>query len=338
MAASGKRMMPEGLGMKRVLTAFCFCAIILIPVLLQGCSKPVELNSMEKRNIALIAKMNSGYHWGAIKQGADTAAREFNINIDFNAPDDEEDVEGQIKLVNQAIDKKVDALILAASDYNALVKVTERAFDLHIPVVIIDSEVNTKKINSYIATDNYNAGKKAGNALADLVGKSCNVAIMNFVKGSKNAEQREEGLLSFISQYPGIKVTEKAYCSSDTNLAYQLTRKIISEHPEVNAIVAFNAISSEGVAEAVDQAGLSGRIKIVSFDSTPKEIDYMEKEVIQATITQNPFSMGYLGVKYAVDLLNKKNVPVYTDTGSKIITRENMYLPENQKLLFPIVK
>lgn len=327
--------------MKIAVRVIVFCFIFMCIGFLSSCMKGERavLNTAEiKRNISLIMNMNNGHHWGSIKMGADTAAREFNVNVDINAPNDEEDVKGQINLVEQAIEKKADAIILAASDYKALVQVTEKAYDHHIPVIVIDSEVDTKKINSFIATDDLNAGKKAGNALVDISGKDCRVAIMSFVKGNKNAEQREEGLLGVFSKYPDIKIVSKEYCSSDIKLASQLTKKVILEKGPIDAIVALNSAASEGVAEVVDQMGLAGKIKVICFDNTPKEIDYLEEGIIQGIVTQNSFSMGYLGVKYAVDAINGKAIPGYVDTGSKIIDRENMYLPENQKLLFPFVK
>jgi ribose transport system substrate-binding protein len=305
------------------------------------CSRNLDMTNTTK-NIALIVKMNNGYYWGSVKLGADAAASEFNVNVRYNAPDNEEDVEGQIKLVNSELEQKVDALILAASDYKKLAGVTEKAYEMHIPVIIIDSEVNSEKISSYIATDNLDAGVKAGNQLVAIAkgmsGRKCLVGIMNFVKGTRNAEQREEGLLNAISKYPDIKVVAKEYCSSDTKLAIELTHKMIADNSDINVIVALNAISSEGVAEAIDQMNLAGKVKIIAFDSTPKEIDYLEKGVIQALITQNPFSMGYLSVKYAVDAINGVNINKYYDTGSKIIDKNNMYLPQNQRLLFPFVK
>jgi ribose transport system substrate-binding protein len=324
--------------MKIAVKLFSLFMVLSCLVFTGGCTKSVGLNLAAGKKLALIAKMNNGYHWGAIKLGADAAAREFNVDVEFMAPTDEEDIEEQIKLVNKALENKKDALILAASDYKALVEVTERAYDQHIPVVIIDSEVDTKKIHSYIATDNLNAGKKAGEVLAALTGENCRLAVMSFVKGSRNAEQREEGLMSVVSRYPGMEVVARDYCLSDTQLAYQLTGRILTEHRDINAIVALNSIAAEGVAQAIDEMDLEGRVKVIAFDCTLQEIDFLEKGVIQATITQNPFSMGYLSVKYAVMALQKRKIPPEVDTGSKVIDRDNMYLPENQKLLFPFIK
>lgn len=319
------------------LSSLFILAVFMITAV--SCSGRNDFDTVEgKKKIGLIVRMNYGYHWMTVKMGADVAAKEFNVDVYYNAPYDESDVEGEIKLVNKALDEeKVDALILAANDYKALVGVVEKAYDSGIPVVIIDSEIDTKKIHSYIATDNVEAGKKAGSVLVKYAGEKCKVAIMSSALGIMNVEQREAGIMSILSKYPGIQVVAKEYCYSDTLRATQLTQKII-EDKNVDAIIALNLISAEGVADAVDQMGLEGKVKIIAFDSTSKEIDYLERGVIQATIAQNPFSMGYLGVKAAVDIINNKSVDKFIDTKSKIIDIENMYLPENQKLLFPFVK
>ncbi|MCT4565650.1 MAG: substrate-binding domain-containing protein [Maledivibacter sp.] len=321
---------------KKLLITFL---IIILCLSLAACNKSAVVNKNEqKRNIAFIVKMKSGDYWKTVKMGADTAAKEFNVDIDFNAPYGEEDIEGQIELVNRAIDNKADAIIVAASDYNGLVEVIEKAYDRKIPIIIIDSEVNTEKYNSFIGTDNFDAGKKAAEILISMIGKKGNIAIMGFVKGTGNGEQREKGFSNIISQYSGINVISKEYCLSNIERAVILTKKIIRENEDVDAIVALNAISSIGVAKAIDEMNLAGKVKVVTFDSTPEEIEYLEGGVIQATIIQNPFSMGYLGVKNAVKALEKKDIKKRIDTGSKVINIENMYLPENQKLLFPFVK
>ena len=328
---------------RKTVRIFSIFLLFIFIITLTGCSKSEDINiSDKKKKIALIVKMNYGYHWMTVKLGADTAAQEFNVDIDYNGPNDEEDIEGQIELVNKSIkdiaDGKIHALILAASDFKALSAVTEKAYSYKVPVIIIDSEVDTDKIHCFIGTDNFDAGRKAGEKLVEVAGKKCKIAIMSFVKGTRNAEKREEGLLSIISRYPDIKVVAKEYCLSDTRLAFNLAKKILSQHPDLDAFVTLNSISSEGVAEAVDQLDLEGKVKIISFDNTPKEIDYLERGIIQATVTQDPFSMGYLGVKYAVDKMNGKDIPPFFYTKSTVIDINNMYLPENQKLLFPLVK
>lgn len=325
--------------MKGLVKILTFCIILTNMLELAGCKRQADINTGERKKVALVLKTNYGYYWGNLKMGAETAAREFNVDIIHYAPGNEEDSSGQIKLVNQALyEDKVDALVLSVCDYKALVEVTEKAYNMGIPVIIIDSEVDTEKIHSYIATDNLKAGEMAGGVLIDISGKNANIAIMNFIKGSRNAEQREKGFEKVISKYPGINVVSKVYCMSDAKRAYSLTKDILEKNKDINAIVALNEIASEGVALAVEEMKLQGKVKIIAFESTLQEIDFIEKGTIQTTIIQNPFSMGYLGVKSAVDVMNGKQVEKGRYLESKVINKENMYLPENQKILFPLIK
>lgn len=324
--------------MKKFVKICMFIIIIIFTVLMQSCSKGYLQADEKKKNIDVIVKMKDAEFWKTVKAGAEVASKEFGVNIGFDAPNDEKDIEGQIAMVNRAIERKSDALVLAASDYEKLVAVAEKAISAKIPVIIIDSALNSNRMSSFIATDNRDAGKKVGNKLLEVSGDECNVAIMSFVKGAATADQREEGLMEVIKKYPGIKIVSKEYCFSDTKLSNILTKKILLEHPEVNAFVGLNAMSTEGVAHAFQDLKMNGKIKIIGFDSTPEEIDFIEDNIIQATVVQRPFNMGYLGIKYAVWAIDGKSVPPRVDTGSVVIDKTNLYTPENQKLLFPFVK
>lgn len=319
------------------ISALIFLLSVLVSM--QACSQNVDLNMTgTKRDVALIVKMRDSVYWKTVRLGAETAAKEFDVNINLYAPEDEEDVDGQMKLVNQALEKKPDGLILAAANYKLLSGAAGKACDMGIPVIAIDSDVDEKRVRSFIATDNKEAGRKAGNKLIEIAGEKCRIAVISFGKGSRNAEQREEGLFSVIARCPQAKVVSKEYCLSDTNLASDLAGKIISDYGEIDAIVALSEIASIGAAEAVQKMNLENRIRIIAFDSAPEEIRYLDNGVIHALIVQNPFNMGYLGVKYAVDAMNGKPIHKRIDTGSKVVDKSSMFMTENQKLLFPFVK
>jgi ribose transport system substrate-binding protein len=162
--------------------------------------------------------------------------------------------------------------------------------------------------------------------------------VMSFVKGAATANQRETGFLKAVSQYPGIEVVQTVYCNSDELLAQQLTIDIVNSGTEIDAFVCLNAYGTVGTAKAIEELGYAGEIKIIGFDSTPEEIRFMEKDVIQSLVIQNPFNMGYLGVKYALDAIGNEKIPKSVNTGSEGIDKENMYLPENQKLVFPFTE
>lgn len=313
-------------------------AVILTVLLLSalfGCSGS-KLSTQEKSVvIKVIVKKNDGSFWEVVKMGAEAAGKEFGINVDFDGPTDENDIDGQIQFVNEAINEKVDALVLAASDYLKLVDVAEKASAEGIPVIIIDSGIKSDKMKSFIGTDNVDAGKKLGETFINKVGNKCNIAVMSFIKGAASSDQREEGFFETIKTQSGIRLLSKEYCNSDENTAQQLTEKLIKKYPDIDAIVCLNAYGTTGTARAIEKLGMAGKVKIIGFDSTPEEINFVEKDVIQSLVIQNPFNMGYLGVKYALDAMNGQAVPKSVNTGSKVIDKDNMYLPENQKLVFP---
>ncbi|MDF2595633.1 MAG: LacI family transcriptional regulator [Clostridia bacterium] len=314
-------------------------ALFLTSILLISCQQSFNSVPIEKKkSIALIVKMKYGDYWKTVKMGAEVAAKEFDVDLMFYAPDNEEDIEGQIQLVNNTIKTGMNAIVLASSNYERLGVAVDLVEGHGIPVIAIDSEVNSTKIKSFIGTDNYNAGKEAGKKLIDLLGPKGNIAVMSFVSGASNAELREKGLFEVVSEYPEIKVAARVYCNSDVDLARSLTQQIVASNSDLDCIIALNAISSIGVARAVKEMNLENQIKVITFDSTPEELDLLQDGVIRATIIQNPFSMGYLGIKYAVETLDGKNIPQRIDTGTKIIDLNNMFTPENQKILFPFVK
>ncbi|MBC8061099.1 MAG: substrate-binding domain-containing protein [Clostridiaceae bacterium] len=295
-------------------------------------------DSEKVKNVTIILKTQNDDYWKSVRRGANAAAKEFNVKVDFMAPDDENDINGQINLVGQAIDRGTDAIILAPIDYNQLKKITQKAIDKNIPVVAIDSKVNVSGITSFIATDNINAGKRAGEKLIELVGKNARIAIVNLPPDIINAKEREEGLKTVLLKYPEISVVEEEYDSSGIKGAYEITKEIIKNNGIIDGIITLDSKCSIGVAQAIDEMGLSGRIKLVAFDSTTEEIEFLEKGIIQSTVTQIPFSMGYLGVKNTVLKLQGKKIPKYIDTKLAVIDGKDMYLPENQRILFPFIQ
>ena len=322
---------------KNKLSIFLFFILLISPFLFGI----VNLNSKveeEPKKISLILKTQSGDYWKNVRMGAEVAAKEFNVKIDFTSSKDETDIDVQATFVNAAIERKTDALILAPNDHNRLANVTEKVVSKKIPVLVIDSKLDTNKISSYITTDNVKAGKMVGEKLVSLSGVNSKVAIINFVQGSSNNKEREEGLMQLISKYPQIRVVYMDYVSPDSESALVLTKKLVLGGEKIDTIIALNYISSIGVAQAIDEMGLAGKVNVITFDNTPEEIEFLEKGVIQATVTESPFGMGYLAVKYAVLNLQGKQIPKYVDTGLVVIDSKNMYTPENQKILFPFTQ
>jgi ribose transport system substrate-binding protein len=331
---SGSAMKNNGRFSIKLILLLC----ALVP-LLTSCYNKVDINGSDsKKKIAMVVKMKHGDYWKTVQMGAEVAAKELNVELIFLAPEEETDIKEQIRLVDQAIKADVDALVLAAVDYMALGRVTDRAGNAGIPVISIDSEVASTKVRGYIGANNYDAGRKAGMELIEHTGDNSRVAIISFVQGARNAGQREEGLFDLIAQYSGITVVDKRYCNSDLALAEQVTREILEQNGQIDGIVALNAIATIGVTNVIQEMGLGGKVKVVGFDSTSEIMEMLQEGVLQSTIVQNPFTMGYLGVKQATEATQGKKIPERLDSGTVIIDVDNMFWEENQKLLFPFVK
>lgn len=323
--------------MKGFIRNIAIVVAVIIIIFALTYSKQSISTIYNKKTIEVIVKTDSNDFWQTVKLGTEAAAKEFGVNVIFKYPSNEKDAEDQIRLVEDAISKKVDAIVLAACDYKKLVEVSEKATDQGIPIIVIDSEIDSSKVSSFIATDNIEAGKLAGKKLVQLVGEKCNIVVMNFVKEAASGKKREEGLMEELKNYKNIKILDIEYSYSDEILAGKLTKKVLDKYNNIDAFVALNAPTTEGVADVIKKMNLGGKIKIIGFDSTPEEINFLEEDIIQATIVQNPYAMGYIGVKNALYVSNNKKIDKYIDTGSTVINKDNMYLPENQKLLFPFV-
>jgi ribose transport system substrate-binding protein len=310
---------------------------LLSIIILAGCSAGTDTISNENIDIRVIVKKQNHDFWAVVEMGTEVAEREFGINVEYTGPFNEEDIDGQIRMVEAAIKDKVDAIVLAAIDYEKLVPVAEKARGQGIPVVIIDSNINSTKMNGFIGTDNIDAGRVLGDAMADLLGTNLDIVIVSFVKGAASSNEREQGVKEAVSKYTGINIIDTLFCNSDENRAAELTIDMINEHPEVDVFVCLNAYATVGTARGIIEIDKADKYKIVGFDSTPEEITYLESGNIELMVVQNPFSMGYLGVKYAIDSIRGVKIPENTNTGAVVITRDNMYAPENQKLLFPFV-
>ncbi len=310
-------------------------AFIIMSAVITSCGGMEISQSESRQKISVIVKMKDADFFSVVHKGALAASKEFGVDIIYNGPENEKDIDKQISLVEDAITNSYNAIVLAASDYNKLSAVVEKAANQNIPVIIIDSQLNSDRTKGFIGTDNFDAGTKLAETLVKRVGEKCQIAVMNFMKGAASSDMREKGVYNTLDKYTAINVIANMYCNSDEEIAYDLTNKLVEQNKNLNAIICTNAQSTVGVARSINDKKLAGKIKIIGLDSTPEEVSLVENKVIDALVIQNPFNMGYLGVKYAIEAINNKSVPQYTYTGLTIIDKDNMYLPENEKLVFP---
>ena len=272
--------------------------------------------------------------WSVVQQGINEAAKEFGVEVNITGPDHERQINRQVNILNTVIEENPPLIILAASDYYLLAESVGVAEEKGIPVITMDSAVNSPYPVSFIATNNVEAGIKAGNEMNRLLSEGGDgaIAIVSHIRETATAIEREAGVRQALEKQI---ITGTWYCENDQKIAYENTMEILKDS-SVKGIVALNEIVTLGVAEAIRDSEASNRVMVVGFDSAPQELAFLEEGIIKATVVQRPYNMGYMSVKTAVEYLKGDNIAPLIDTGSVLITAENMFQREYQELLFPV--
>lgn len=272
--------------------------------------------------------------WMSIISGGQSAAKEFDAELIVLAPDIETDYELQEKYVEEAIKLKPDAVVISPILYEEMTDTVRKVKEAGIKLIMMDSNLDESLEDCYVATNNVEAGKQMGKNILDYIDEDSKIVIMSHVKDSSTAMEREQGVREGLGRFEK-NIVEVLYSNSDYEQAYLLTKELMERRSDITLIAGTNLYSTVGVGRAVREMQLEDRVQIVGFDNDVEGIQYMEEGIIDTLIVQNPFNMGYLSVQKAVELVRGQKVEhiIYSDT--EVITLENIYDKENQKLLFP---
>lgn len=293
--------------------------------------------SQKNKTVAVITKGSDSDFWNDMKSGAFSAATEYNIDITFEGPDSEEDYESQNKMIENAVSKNVGAIVLSAIDYEKNASTVQKAIDKGIKVITVDSDVDVSGKELFIGTDNVSAGKKAAEQAIELCKnqKSVNIGIVNYGENTENGKQRLKGFTDYIDKVKNAKVVATVNIDSNTESATAGAKQLLEENKGINVLIGFNEWSTLGVGYAIKDLNLKDEVFGIGFDSNVTCVGMLETGEIDTLIVQNPFSMGYLSVSKAAELLSgnaKTDSVIETDT--YVVNRKNMFSPDVQKILF----
>ena len=320
-------------------------ALVCLFALLAGCSESKApapaADGKAKLRIAVIPKGTTHIFWRSVHAGAEQAAKELgNVEILWKGPVKEDDRESQISLVQEFMVQKVDGICLAPLDASALVPYVEEAVEKKIPVVIFDSGLTKDDaIVSYVASDNRKGGEIAAHRLAEVMGKTGNVILLRYTKGSESTEQREEGFLEVLKQeYPAIKVlVSDQYAGTTPEGSLEVANQVLAKYKdEVNGIFAVCEPNATGVLSALNNMDLAGKVKFVAFDPNAPLIAGLEAGTVDGIVLQDPVTMGYQSVMAIVKHLRREQVEKRIGTGEYVATKANMSEEQMSKLLKPV--
>jgi ribose transport system substrate-binding protein len=317
-----------------------FCAFISLGFALlltqPGCNKqeqPAAPGQAQKLSIAVIPKGSTHDYWKSVHAGANAAGKEFGCDISWNAAELETDRERQIQIVEDFMVQKVDGVVLAPVDKGALVPVVNKLADAKIPCVIIDSAIGTDKILSFIATDNYKGGVMAARRMGKILDGKGKVIVIKYAPGSASTTERENGFTETIAkEFPGIEIVDSKYGMATVETALQAAEDLLTRHPDLQGIFACNASTAVGSFRAL-QSQKRAEVKMVGFDAEAALMEGLRAGRIDSLVVQDPYKMGYLGVKSIVDAHNGKPVEKRIDTGVTVITKDSLNDPSVQALL-----
>jgi ribose transport system substrate-binding protein len=290
--------------------------------------------------IAVIPKGTTHEFWKSVHAGAVKASRELGAEIVWKGPLREDDLKAQIDVVQSFTAQEISGIVLAPLSDKGLVGAVAQATQAKIPVVVFDSDLQGQDYASFVATDNFAAGKLAGDELARLVGDKGNVIVLRYNEGSASTANRENGFLDAIKKHPSIKIkSDNQYGGATTETAHQASENLLAAMQAaeggVDGIFCPNESTTFGMLLALDKLGLAGKVKFVGFDASPKLVEAVRQGQISGLVLQNPFLMGYLAVSAMARHLKGEQIERRIDTGATFVGKHNLDRPEIRALIAP---
>ena len=324
---------------------YLLVVLTLVFTLISGCTPAAttapttaaggEQPAGAKPYIPVISKGFQHQFWQAVKSGSEKAAAQYNVDITFEGPENESQVDKQIEMLQAALDKKPAAICLAALDSKAAIPLLERAKAEGIPVIGFDSGVDSDIPVTTAATDNLGAAAMAADKMAELMGSEGEVAIIAHDQTSRTGIDRVKGFTDQItSKYPNITIVDTQYGGGDQLKSTDLAKTIIQAHPNLKGFFGANEGSIIGVLNGVKESGKEGSITVIGYDSGQQQMDAIRSGVEAGAITQDPIGIGFKCVEAAVKAINGETLPKTIDTGFHWYDKTNIDAADIAPLLY----
>ena len=314
--------------MKRFFSLFLVGCMVFS--LFLGCTKRNETENPYR--IAVITMMQGGEFWGALKNGARNARAETGTVLEFFAPINESDYDGQIACIQQAVDQKFDALVLAPSHPIYLSPVVEQAQAKGIKIVLADTKLDQNNGSFSITADYHQIGIDMAEHAFSLFNEDVPIKalVIGSLPNSTSMTSMLEGLALAFGMRNNASIGSITYSYTNEAIARKITKTSLEQDAAINLVFALEENTAHGVVSALPE----GRdLKILAFGTTLYEVQLLEQEVIDALVVVNTFNIGYRSVKAAIDLLNGRK-PIEKMADHALITKDSMFSEQHQRLLF----
>lgn len=326
--------------MKSILSRRAFTALAGAAVI--ATAMPVSSYAADV-TIPIIVKDTTSFYWQIVLAGARKAGVDLGVKVPELGAQAETDVNGQITILENAVAGKPAAVVISPTEFKALGKPVDEAAK-SVPIIGIDSGADSKAFKSFLTTDNVQGGRIAADGLAAAIkamtGKEeGDVVIITNTPGAGSLEQRRTGFLDEVkSKYPGLKVVADKYADGQATTGLNIMTDLITANPNIVGVFASNLIMAQGVGQAIAENKLGDKVKVIGFDSDDKTIGFLKSGAIAGLVVQDPYRMGYDGIKTALAVSKGEKVEANVDTGANLVTKANMSDPKIDALLNPKLK
>jgi len=293
-----------------------------------------------KPTIPVIVKDTTSIYWQTVLAGARKAGQDFDVNVTELGAQSESDVAGQISLLEKAVASNPTGIVIAPAQFAPLGKPIDEAAK-KVKIIGIDSTADTKALTSFLATDDVQVGHIAADALANAITRTYadtegDVAI---ITGSSVAASPDQSVTGFKEQvakkYRALNVLPEKVADAQAAAGLSIMKDLTATDMNLRGVFVSNIIMAEGASQVVYNKSSGDRINYVVFGSNDKLVKSLQDGTIDALVVQDPFRMGYDGVKTALATSRGEKVPATIDTGANLITKANMSSARSQELLNP---
>jgi ribose transport system substrate-binding protein len=293
-----------------------------------------------KPTISVIVKDTTSVYWQTVLAGARKAGQDLGVDVTELGAQSEADVADQIGILAKAVASNPAAIVIAPAQFAALGKPIDEAAK-KVKIIGIDSAADTKALTSFVATDEMQAGRIAADALANAITKTYadtegDVAIITASPRSASPDQSAIGFKEQVAnKYRALNVLPEKVADAQAATGLSIMKDLVDADRDLRGVFVSNVIMAEGASQVVYNKSSGDRINYVVFGSDDKLVKSLQDGTIAALVVQDPFRMGYDGVKTALAASKGEKVPATLDTGANIITKANLSSARSQELLNP---
>jgi ribose transport system substrate-binding protein len=292
--------------------------------------------------VAVVAKELNLEYWKAVKDGAQQAVDEINeengfekderVTLTFDGTKDSTDVDGQINAIDSVLSENPTALCIAAIDMDSCKTQLEAAKENSIPVITLDSGIESDLVTANCTTDNVAAGREAMNNMCQSISDVGKIAIVTHAQSQKSAVERNQGFAEEITNHPKVEVAARLE-ENDEESVETMLKATLEVTPELDGVICTNEGTTEQVLKALSKFGRSD-IRVVGFDLGKAQVSAIREGREYGTVAENPRGMGCAAVVAALRAASGETVEKQIDTGYRWIDKDTIDLKQNEAYLY----